>query len=103
MPKRVDIFFFIAVGASICAGPCQSRPVRWDALSRHDQTAILHSIADRCHLPRSSLTLNDDGLHFKPDPSTKYDRIDCALKRLKKVDGLPMKVGFVSSESYVDQ
>jgi hypothetical protein len=68
----------------------------------HDRRqAALDRIADKCGVARSTFKLvGDDELHIKPDPTEKYERVDCALSGLR-VARLPVKMGFVGNEYYV--
>jgi hypothetical protein len=62
----------------------------------------LDRIADRCHLRREAFQLESGGLlHFRPEPSTPYRDVDCALGQIRKhrlTRHLPM--GFVGNEAY---
>ncbi|MCE7797431.1 hypothetical protein LWE61_12785 [Sphingobium sufflavum] len=61
----------------------------------------LDRIADKCGLDRSGLKLTGKrGLQFQPDPSTKFDVVDCTLTELKRAKFPDMKMGFVGNERY---
>jgi hypothetical protein len=86
----VAMIFMASAGCSKPAAP----------VSIHDQRqAEVDKVADACGLPRSALRLvGDDQLHMQPLPDTKYERVDCALVKLKKMPDL--KLGFVGNEYY---
>ncbi len=60
-------------------------------------------IADKCGLPRSSMTLHGkDELQLQPPRDAKYEAVECTLTELKAIK-LPLNLGFVGYETYPEE
>ena len=55
----------------------------------------VHRIEQECKLLTGTLTAVGDEVHFAPSPNEKYERVDCALAKLKK--GHFEKLGFIGN------
>jgi hypothetical protein len=60
--------------------------------------AEVSQIERECGLKKGTLTVDDDHLRLKPSPDEAYERVDCALARLRKA-GLGERLGFVGNEA----
>jgi hypothetical protein len=93
MGRELAPILAMAVAACNQAGPA-SRPNL-----RTERVAQLQKIASTCGLPGTLELVGTEDVRFRPSPSSKYERVDCVLKALKKTD-IPMKMGFVGNEAY---
>jgi hypothetical protein len=57
-----------------------SSPYQPSRLSQHQ----LDAVSDGCSTPRTWLRNVDGFIHIQPDPTARYDQIDCVLAKLKK-------------------
>jgi hypothetical protein len=67
---------------------------------RTQRLEALSQIAEQCQLPASTFRLiEDQELRVVPSPDTPYERVDCALQRIRSnplLRNIPM--GFVGNE-----
>ena len=99
MGSHTSLLPILALG--LCSA-CAPQPVA--EVSIHDQRQqALNRIADQCRLARATFELiGDDELHVKPEPTARYQSVDCALQKLKE-SKLPVKMGFVGNEIYAPE
>jgi hypothetical protein len=64
-----------------------------------DKAKEAERIERECGVRKGTITINGDRLRLRLSPDEAYDRVDCALERLRKAD--LGKLGFVGNE--VDQ
>jgi len=61
--------------------------------------ADIDAISDACHLDRSVMQLQgEDTLRVHPSSETKYEALDCVLKKLKEAKFPDFNMGFVGNE-----
>ena len=90
-----------AIGvAAILAGCASQSSNGLSTLATQRQEA--RRIAQVCGLPKETLIVRDDGsLRLRPAPTESYEKVDCALARLRE-SGLLLRLptGFVGNERY---
>lgn len=100
MARRTDISLILTSAALLTGCASASEAKTWQQMSRPDRLATLNGIAEQCHLSHEVFELRaGDRLRFKPNPSAKYEDVDCALGKLKTIRG-SIDLGFVGNESY---
>lgn len=62
-----------------------------------DKTKQAAAIENDCGLKKGTITISGDQIRLQPRPDEAYEKVDCALERLKKA-GLG-KLGFVGNEA----
>lgn len=89
--KGISFFAFAAICLALpsCAG------------AKEVAQSDLDAISDSCHLDRSAMQLEEKNtLRFQPPADTKFEALDCALRKLKEAKFSNMKMGFVGNERY---
>jgi hypothetical protein len=99
MRKAVPFAFLCLCG---CSATSQQSQDQLEA-----KRAILDKIAVPCDLPTSTFQLTStDELHMQPPVGAKYEAVDCALQKLRKVDARFLrseKMGFIGNERYLQE
>ena len=97
--KLAGASFWALVPAFLACSACSHASPRELTVHEYRQ-GVLNEIADRCGLSRTTFDLRgDDELHFKPEPTAEYSKVDCGLRMIKK-SGIPYKMGFVGNEAF---
>ena len=65
-----------------------------------ERQEAIDAIVAHCHLPNTFFQLRGDELHLQPSIDEKYERVDCALAEVKRLQVTNM--GFVGNEAYSD-
>jgi hypothetical protein len=102
MPKRTDIFSILIVGAGaalLAACGRETPPAKPDI--RAERLAALDRIAEECRISRDVFELvGDNELRFRPRPDESYERVDCALTKLRETGPMRnVQMGFVGNEA----
>jgi hypothetical protein len=102
MPKRTDIasILIVGAGAALLAACGRETPAAMPE-TRAERLAALDRIAAECGVSRAMFDLvGDDELQLRPRPDEDYERVDCALRKLREngpMHDVPM--GFVGNEA----
>ena len=70
----------------------------WEQLDRSQRLALLDRISVECGIARSTFNFVGDDPEVRPESSTRYQSVDCALKRL--IAHRVERMGFIGNEAY---
>ena len=102
----MNLLALLVVCPLLAAASCNSQrtpvPQDWSAKSPAEKDALLDKLADHCNLPHDTFRLEGDELYVKPHADEQYERLDCGLKALNSIRGLP-KLGFVGNEYFSNE
>ena len=86
-----------------CARAPQAAPKNWKDMSSVQKRQAIQDIADTCKLSQVELAFSGgDEIHFRPNPEASFTSVDCALQKLKPLNGFA-KIGFVGNEAYTNE
>lgn len=91
-------FFLLFLVSASCGGCAEASDQASDV--RTQRLAALDRIASECGVPRTMFRLvGSDELHLLPPPDAPYERVDCALRRVRETNISLGNIGFVGNEA----